>query len=217
MFTNLTISGGGVLTGINSLSTLFNFLWNLFFVLGISLGIIFVIVSGIKFATSSGDPQKFEEAKKTLIFAILGILIVLTFTSIFNLVLLITGSDKIQTYLEENKTSSSIVLQEEDYQKAKSGAILTELGSGLTVLILILKNTALSLALLFVIIAGIKFATSTGDSEKVAQAKSTITWAIVGGLLAIFFFYILQFFANIIGIQGLSNEVILTPPDFFSP
>lgn len=216
-FSNTTIGNGvGLLRNINTLSTLFNFLWDLFFIIGISLGIIFIIVAGIKFATSSGNPQKFEEAKKTLIYAILGVLVVITFTSIFNLALAIIGSDKVQTYLDTDKTTQSIVLQEGDYDKAKSGAVITEIGSGFTVLIYILKHTAVSLALLFIIVAGIKYATSMGNPEKLAEAQATITWAIVGGMLALFFYFILIFFANIIGIQGLDEDIKLLPPDFFS-
>ena len=49
---------------------------NLVFYLGIILAIIFILISGINFITSGGDSNKLANAKKRLIYAIIGLVLV---------------------------------------------------------------------------------------------------------------------------------------------
>ena len=42
-----------------------------------TLAVFFIVFSGIKFLTSGGDPIKVERAKKTMTYAIIGLVIVL--------------------------------------------------------------------------------------------------------------------------------------------
>ncbi len=64
-------------------------------------------------------------------------------------------------------------------------------------------NFALGLAgvvaLIFIIVAGIKLITSGGDSKKVASARSTLTFAIIGLLLVFFSFGIVFFISTLTG------------------
>jgi hypothetical protein len=53
--------------------------------------VIFITYAGIKFITSSGDPIRLASAKKTLIFAILGLLIILFAYFMIKLVAFTTG------------------------------------------------------------------------------------------------------------------------------
>lgn len=99
-FGNVNLGGGiGQLLNVSDLSSLFGLLITLFFNIGLAVGLIFVIVSGIKFAVSAGDPQKFEEARGTLINAIIGFIILISFIVIVNLVLNILGYAPIQEQL----------------------------------------------------------------------------------------------------------------------
>lgn len=76
-----------------SSSPLLNFVIALIFVIGIIAVVIFVIYSGILWATSAGDKQKIETARHTLTYAIIGlILIVLSFV-IINLIETLVGSN----------------------------------------------------------------------------------------------------------------------------
>jgi Type IV secretion system pilin len=50
-----------------------------------------------------------------------------------------------------------------------------------------------SLAMLFVIIGGVRYIMSTGDSQKVSQAKNTILYALVGLIVTISAFAIVRF------------------------
>lgn len=99
-FGELSLGGLGELLNITNLGELFGLLFVLFFRLGIALALLFVIISGIKFVTSSGDAQKFEEAKNSLVNTIIGALIIICFLVIINMVLNLLGIGNVQTILD---------------------------------------------------------------------------------------------------------------------
>lgn len=55
------------------------------------IALIFIILSGIKFLTSGGDPKQLEGAKNTLTYAILGFILILLSFAILNFISGITG------------------------------------------------------------------------------------------------------------------------------
>lgn len=57
------------------------------------LAFIFIIISGIKIVTSSGDEKKLESAKSTLVYAIIGIIVALLALVMVNLIQRILGSN----------------------------------------------------------------------------------------------------------------------------
>ena len=64
-------------------------------------------------------------------------------------------------------------------------------------ILLILTSAAAILAIIFIIISGIKFLTSSGDEKKIASAASTLTYAIIGlvvTILALVIIRVVQFF-----------------------
>lgn len=72
---------------------------------------------------------------------------------------------------------------------------------------LILAGTA---AVFLIILSGIKFITSGGDPKQVEGARKTATWAIIGLLIIIFAFAIINIIAGITGANcikefGLTN------------
>ena len=56
------------------------------------------------------------------------------------------------------------------------------------------------LAVIMLIFGGIKYATSAGDSNKVTSAKNTIMYAVIGLVIAIFAYAIVNFVLNQIGV-----------------
>ncbi len=54
-----------------------------------ALAVVFVIIGGIKYATSSGDPQAATKARNTILYALIGLVVVM---SAFVIVRLVTGS-----------------------------------------------------------------------------------------------------------------------------
>lgn len=57
-----------------------------------AVAVFFIVLSGIKFLTSGGDPKQVEGARKTLTYTIIGLLIVFLSFAIIKLVGTITGA-----------------------------------------------------------------------------------------------------------------------------
>ena len=57
--------------------------------------VVIVIYAGFKFVTSKGDQQEVDNAKKTLTYAIVGLLFILLSFAILNLIATVTGVDQI--------------------------------------------------------------------------------------------------------------------------
>lgn len=66
-------------------------------------------------------------------------------------------------------------------------------------------GVALSLAgvvaLFFIILSGFKFMTSGGDPKQVEGARSTLTYAVIGLLVVLFSFFIINVIAGVTGAE----------------
>lgn len=83
---------------IASLACIPVILGNIIYWLLIFAGIIalfFIIFSGIRMITSGGDPKQLDTAKKTLTYAIVGLLLILFSFAILRLISQVTGTDAI--------------------------------------------------------------------------------------------------------------------------
>ena len=76
------IPSSGLATGENILTALVN----LIFILAFVLGIIFLVLGGIRWITSAGDPKGIEAARKQITYAIIGMIIVVLAYFIINTV-----------------------------------------------------------------------------------------------------------------------------------
>ena len=74
-----------------------------------------------------------------------------------------------------------------------------DFGELATAIVTILISFAGALSIIFIVIAGIKFVTSSGDEKKLASASSTLTYAIIGLVVTILAFVILQIVQRFIG------------------
>jgi hypothetical protein len=91
-FSNLSLGGNlGKLSKVENGGDIFVLIINTIFVLGIALGLLFIIIGGIKIATSAGDQQKLSEGKDTVTWAVIGFIVVVGFRGIINLVLTTLG------------------------------------------------------------------------------------------------------------------------------
>ncbi len=63
-----------------------------------AIAVIIVIISGIKFITSSGDPKQVEGAKQTMTYAIIGLVLVLLSFVIVNFIGAVTGANCISAF-----------------------------------------------------------------------------------------------------------------------
>lgn len=74
------------LEGIGSIESLAKTLLNVLIVLAAPIIVFFIILAGFKYVTAQGDPGKLEEAKRALVYAIIGGVIVVGATAIFEII-----------------------------------------------------------------------------------------------------------------------------------
>jgi len=67
-------------------SSIINTGLNLLFISAVILAVVFIIISGIQWITSSGNPEKISSAKKKLLYSIVGLIVIATAFLIFNVV-----------------------------------------------------------------------------------------------------------------------------------
>jgi hypothetical protein len=68
-----------------------------------------------------------------------------------------------------------------------------------------------ALALIAIIINGIKIATAGGDPKTIADARRSLVFAIIGALIAVGGVFIVVFIGNLVGITGDFTNVDLSP------
>ena len=86
--------------------------------------------------------------------------------------------------------------------KAAAGCANASTGSGLEVVVQNIINAIIGLmglvAVVFIIIGGVQYMTSTGDSGKTAKAKNTILYAVIGLVICALAAVIVNFAINTI-------------------
>ncbi len=87
----------GVAT-LQCLPVVFNYIVDWAIGLAGLVAVFFIVFAGIKFLTSGGDPKQVEGARKTLTYAIVGLLVVFLAFSIIKLISVITGVTCINTF-----------------------------------------------------------------------------------------------------------------------
>lgn len=75
---------------------------------------------------------------------------------------------------------------------------------------------AVILTLFFLVLGGIGIITSGGDKQKVAQARSRLTYAIVGLVVIFLSFFIINLIGGLFGLNLLNIPIAPYGPDCFS-
>ncbi|HSW88080.1 MAG TPA: pilin [Candidatus Saccharimonadales bacterium] len=65
---------------------------NFGFAAGGVTALVFIIISGIKFIQSKGDPKSAEGAKQTMTYAIIGLIVIVLAAAIVNFIGILTGT-----------------------------------------------------------------------------------------------------------------------------
>ena len=171
---NFTLSAVGVQSSIPGTSDLPGVLWtivNVFLLLIGVIALVFVVIGGVKYITSGGDEGQAEEGKKAVLNAMIGIVVVGLATVIVN------------------------------FAFGAVGASLPLPGSGdLAGAIWLVTNAFLVIvgviALVFVVIGGVRYVVSQGDEGETETAKKTILYALIGliviGLSAVIVNFVLS-------------------------
>ena len=142
----------------------------------------YVIYGGYLYMFSSGDPTKVSSGKKTLTNAFIGLAVVILANVILTAIrfALLNGTthsfsdDCINTHCVEDE--SNLIVNAINWVIGISGAV----------------------AVIFVLIGGIGYITSSGDAQKLQKAKKTITYALIGLAIVALSEIIVIFVSNII-------------------
>lgn len=86
----------------------------------------------------------------------------------------------------------------------------------LVTLIFWLISFAGTVAVVFIIISGIRFITSGGDAKQLDQARKTLAYAILGLILIFLAFFIINFIATTTGVVCISKISSGVIPTFTS-
>lgn len=87
----------GVAT-LRCIPVIFSNIINTIFLLAGMVAVFFITISGIKLVTSGGDPVKVSEAKRTLTFAVIGLVVVLVSFGILRVIATVTGTECIRMF-----------------------------------------------------------------------------------------------------------------------
>ena len=152
----------------------------------------YVIYGGYQYIFASGDPGKVMKGKKTILHAFIGLAIVMSSFVIVNAIhmAVLGGSGSFGT---TNCAREACI----DPFDAYNNIVQWVIGiSGVT-------------ALIFVVVGGVGYVTSSGDAGKLQKAKNTITYALIGLALVALAEVITIFVSNIIRDAGADASASL--------
>ena len=129
--------------------------------LAAALSVIYVIIAAIRLTTSGGDPQAIATGRKTIIFAVVGLII-----SVMGLVI-------------------TSIVQSEAAQVAGSSDPFFGTGGIVTVVVEKLSFAVGVASVIMLIIGGLRFITSGGDPQTAKAARNTVLYAIIGMIVAV--------------------------------
>jgi hypothetical protein len=140
----------------------------------ITLAVLFIVIGGIMYITSSGDENRIKRAKAVITYACVGLAIALAGPSFLS---------QIQEILGETPTAGGITLKE----------IVTNI---LEFLLSILGI----IAIITLVLAGGMYLTSGGMEERMKTAKKMATYAIIGITIALASLIIVKQIASLLEI-----------------
>lgn len=128
---------------------------------------IFVVYGGIMYITSSGDAGKLQKAKKTILFSLIGLIVVALSEVMVNFVIkdLVTAA-----------TSGT----EDDISVVIAGILKT------------IISIAGIVAVVYILIGGTQYITALGDPGKIQKARTTILYACIGLIVCALAFVIVN-------------------------
>jgi len=128
--------------------------------LAAGLSLIYIVIAAVRLTTSSGDPQAIAAGRKTIIFAIVGLII-----SVMGLVI------------------TSIIQTEAARIAGSSDPFFG--GDGIVTVVVEKLSFAVGVAsVIMLIIGGLRYITSGGQPQSAQAARNTIIYAIIGLVVA---------------------------------
>jgi len=141
----------------SNIATIFNALY----VIAGMLAIIFIIVGGIRYTLAGGEASKISQAKSTILYSVVGLVIVILAFSITNFIL---SSVRVDSWMSVRDSIINTLLY-------AAGII----------------------AVIMIIYGAFRYITAGGNAGAITKAKDTILFAVIGLVIAILAFTIVNF------------------------
>jgi hypothetical protein len=150
----------------NDVGGLSNFIWKivlnvieLALVLASLIAVFYILYGGFLFITGGGNSSQVEKARKSILNAVIGLIISMGAIAITNLIFGVLGGATGQGELNLPQLTAEQLLQ--------NSLNLVYYIAGIV-------------AVVVIVVAGIMYATSLGDSGRVTRAKNMILYAVIG-------------------------------------
>ena len=126
------------------------------------IAIIFIVIAGIQMIMASGNEEKIKEQKSSIIYAVIGLVIILVLERLIVLIYGVPGVER------EVALGAGTLIDEE-----------------ILGLVSFIKALIGSIAIFMIIISGIKTIAASGEEEKITEQHRSILWIIVGIVIII--------------------------------
>lgn len=166
----------------NDVGGLQNFIWRIVLngiemalVITAYIAVFFILYGGFLFITGGSNPSQIENGRKSIFNAVIGLVIAMGSIAVTNFIFNIIGSAS-----TTNSNGITGIPQLTGEQLLQNGLNIAYFMAG-------------TLAVIVIIIAGLNYVTSGGDTGKVTKAKNMLTYAIVGLVIVLVAFSITNF------------------------
>lgn len=92
------------------------------------------------------------------------------------------------------------------------GAMFDSLDNFIQWIVNLVFGIGVSLALIFLIVCGVKYTMSAGDQGKAEEARNCITNAVIGAVVVIAFRLLINFALTILGVTGVAGVTGVIAP-----
>lgn len=168
----LQASGCSVDAGIPDLNEVITGIINGVIAITGTVAVIFIVVGGVNFMTSSGDAQKVQKARNTIMYACIGLAIcALAFVIVNFVIARLIGTTDVDAVGNGDDDLVGLVT-------GIINGVIAVLGT---------------VCVIFMVIGGVNFMTSSGDTQKVQKAKNTLLYAGIGLIICVLAFAITNF------------------------
>ena len=162
------------------------------------LAVLAIIIAGMKYITSGGEPQKAEAGKKGVLFAIYGIII-----AVLSVQLLKITIEEVKKMISSQVgtptpgTIGTILPKKLGGPTAELAEVFNQSGIAWNIIRLAVYY-AEAVAFFFILYASFLYLTSYGDESKAENAKKTLIWSIIGLAVVIAANYLLAVFTELV-------------------
>lgn len=196
------------------ISKLLPFVWGF----AAMLALLYLIWGGIRYMLARGDPKEIDAARGVLTSAVIGLLVIILAASIF---WIIGSAFKINVF--DTRREGSIVQPAYAVEPVNIGCAVKlaggecissafpNVGSFFTRIVRLALAAGAALFLGLVVYGGFRYLNAGGDPDNAQTARQTITGAMIGLLIIVASFIIIELIIKAVGIPGVNTIFRLRP------